>query len=216
MPNRWIKEVYKSSDRINSVGPAARDLWVRLLVTCDDYGRYPANPQLVASACYPLEPSASTCEKLLAELVAARLVTVYEADGKPYFEVEQWYERPRSRSKFPPNPRGSNDGAPLTTDGNCAQLRAPTNTTTTTTTNTEPRKQAQMARKCPLPPDFKMSDNVKKWARQKGYDSLPERFEDFVSRVRAHGYQYADWDAAFMKAIREDWAKLGKAELPWH
>ena len=60
----------------------------------------------------------------------------------------------------------------------------------------------------PLPPDFGISERVRKWANEKGYDRLDEHLEAFKLKATAKGYQYADWDSAFMEAIRKNWAGL--------
>jgi len=62
--------------------------------------------------------------------------------------------------------------------------------------------------KTPLPPDFKISERVKTWATAKGHGQLEEHFEAFIGKAQAHHYRYADWDAALITAIREDWAKV--------
>jgi hypothetical protein len=59
-----------------------------------------------------------------------------------------------------------------------------------------------------MPSDFAVSERVKLWATEKGYAQLDEHLEAFTRKARARGYTYVDWDAAFMEAIREDWAKL--------
>ncbi len=35
----------------------------------------------------------------------------------------------------------------------------------------------------------------------------------FKAKCRANGYKYVDWDAAFMEAIRGDWAELRTMEV---
>jgi len=60
----------------------------------------------------------------------------------------------------------------------------------------------------PMPVDFDVSERVAAWAAEKGYESLPLHLEAFRAKVKAKGYEYVDWDSAFMEAIREDWAKL--------
>ena len=65
--------------------------------------------------------------------------------------------------------------------------------------------------KSPLPEDFGISARVRTWASEKGYDRLEERLEHFKGKALANAYTYADWNAAFIGAIREDWAKLTKA-----
>jgi hypothetical protein len=62
--------------------------------------------------------------------------------------------------------------------------------------------------KTSIPEDFAVSDRVKAWAADKGYDRLDQHLEAFRSKAKAKGYVYADWDEGFMGAIREDWAGL--------
>lgn len=59
-----------------------------------------------------------------------------------------------------------------------------------------------------MPADFGVSERVRAWATEKGFTRLPEHLEAFRTQAQAKGYTYADWDAAFMNAIRDDWAKL--------
>ena len=63
-------------------------------------------------------------------------------------------------------------------------------------------------KKLPLPEPFAVTERVQRWASEKGYAHLEEHLEAFVRKATANAYRYADWDAAFMEAIREDWAKL--------
>jgi len=71
-------------------------------------------------------------------------------------------------------------------------------------------KTSRAARKTPLPTDFGISDAVRKWALERGYDRLEDRLEAFIIAVKAKGYTYIDWDAAFKKSIRDDWARLSQ------
>jgi hypothetical protein len=77
------------------------------------------------------------------------------------------------------------------------------------------RRNTKAPLKTQLPEHFGISERVKKWAGERGHSRLQERLEDFVGYCRAKGAVYADWDAAFMNAIREDWAQLnGKNGVP--
>lgn len=73
-----------------------------------------------------------------------------------------------------------------------------------------PKRTHRVARaaKRPLPQDFSISERVKEWATSKGFDRLEEHLEAFRRKCSANSYAYADWDSAFMEAVREDWAKL--------
>lgn len=70
--------------------------------------------------------------------------------------------------------------------------------------------------KTSLPENFSISDRIRQWAAQKNHGRLEERLEHFIGTARANGYRYADWDQAFMNAIRDDWAKLGNSPEPGH
>ena len=59
-----------------------------------------------------------------------------------------------------------------------------------------------------LPENFEVSERVKIWAAQKGFDRLEEHLEYFIGYAVASGKKYADWDQALMNAIRGNWAKL--------
>lgn len=63
-------------------------------------------------------------------------------------------------------------------------------------------------RKCALPTDFCISDQVRSWAAEKGHGQLEQHLASFVGKAKANGYKYADWDQAFMNAIRDNWAKI--------
>jgi hypothetical protein len=69
-------------------------------------------------------------------------------------------------------------------------------------------KRSRASAKTPLPADFSISDRVKHWAAERGHSNLERHLETFISKCRAKGYTYADWDEGFMGAIREDWARL--------
>lgn len=69
-------------------------------------------------------------------------------------------------------------------------------------------KRTKAAGKTSIADGFQISDRVREWAKAKGHLHLEARLENFVGAAKAKGYVYADWDQAFMNAIRDDWAKL--------
>lgn len=70
-----------------------------------------------------------------------------------------------------------------------------------------PASQAKpRARKTPIPANFGISERVRSWADEKGYSQLEVHLEAFRNKAYAKGYKYADWDSAFMEAIRANWA----------
>ena len=82
--------------------------------------------------------------------------------------------------------------------------------------STNPEKQKLVRKRTkpatsPLPDGFTVSERVFTWAARKGYGSLDQHLEFFVSKAKAKGYVYADWDEAFMGSIRDDWAGIRAA-----
>tara|TARA_B110000503_G_C7090991_1_gene389420 strand:- start:381 stop:1073 length:693 start_codon:yes stop_codon:yes gene_type:complete len=59
-----------------------------------------------------------------------------------------------------------------------------------------------------IPNDFKVSERVEAWAKEKGFANLDRHLENFISACKAKGYQYVDFDEALMSAIRNNWAKV--------
>ena len=80
-----------------------------------------------------------------------------------------------------------------------------------TSNQEETKKKKRAPVETPMPDDFSISERVKRWADEHGWVRLQEHLENFKLQASAKGYTYADWDAALMKAIRQDWAKLGNA-----
>ena len=71
-----------------------------------------------------------------------------------------------------------------------------------------PKPLRSQKRKISLPDGFGVSAAVTAWAAEKGFGQLDAHLDAFTRKAKAKGYTYVDWDAAFMEAIREDWAKL--------
>ena len=59
-----------------------------------------------------------------------------------------------------------------------------------------------------MPADFGVTARIYDWASERGFDRLEDHMDAFRRKVQANGYTYADWESAFMEAVREDWAKL--------
>jgi hypothetical protein len=78
-------------------------------------------------------------------------------------------------------------------------------------------KGSELPERHPLPPNFSITPEVRAWAAPRT-KRLQEHFESFVLKARKKNYQYSDWDAAFMQAILENWAKIdenGSGEKSW-
>lgn len=106
MPDRIIKESICTSDTLNQLSDFEERFWHRLIVNCDDYGRFDARPAILKGRLFPLMESKTlkNIADALERLASVGLVELYEVDGKPFLHVVTWdkYQRIRAkRSKFP-------------------------------------------------------------------------------------------------------------------
>jgi hypothetical protein len=107
MPDRILKESISKSETINELSPEQEVFFYRLLVHCDDFGRFDAKPALLRSALFPLRTDSITVEQILSwrnAIADHGLIRIYVASGKEYLEVLTWrqYQRVRAdKSKYP-------------------------------------------------------------------------------------------------------------------
>ena len=125
MPNRIIKESIRTSDSINDLNWFEECLFYRLIVSCDDFGRFDGRPAIIKGTCFPLKEGVTTknIESALSKLTSAGLVKRYVVDGKPYLSLPSWGQHQTTRatkSKYP-NP---DDGEMITSENNCMQMNA--------------------------------------------------------------------------------------------
>jgi hypothetical protein len=105
MPNRILKESICRSEEIDSLSWFEEVLFYRLIVICDDFGRYDGRAKIIKGSCFPLKDvTEKDIDKALGKLSAVGLVRVYEAQGRPYLQLVTWGEHQRIRnqkSKYP-------------------------------------------------------------------------------------------------------------------
>jgi uncharacterized protein YdaU (DUF1376 family) len=72
-----------------------------------------------------------------------------------------------------------------------------------------PEKTKKKTVKTSIPGNFSISDAIRSWYEKQGYkENIDAHLVAFIDKAIAKNYTYADWDAAFRTAIRDDWAKL--------
>lgn len=106
MPDRIIKESSCTSDTLNGLSDFEERFWWRLVVNCDDYGRFDARPAVLKSRLFPLMGGKTNknMAEALRKLASVGLVKIYEVDGRPFLQVVKWDKHQRiraKRSKYP-------------------------------------------------------------------------------------------------------------------
>lgn len=106
MPNRILKESIRISRKVNELSDFEYRVWTYLITYADDYGRGSADPELLKGIVFPRRKGITESQivKALDSLANIGMVTLYEADGEPYFYFPNWDKHQQIRakkSKFP-------------------------------------------------------------------------------------------------------------------
>jgi len=113
VPNRLIRDSICLSDSVDHLSYFEEVFFYRLIVNCDDYGRFDARPNVLKGRLFPLK---TVTEKQLVDalnkLSTEGIVILYEYDSRPYLQFVTWniYQQIRAKkSKYPePDPNSDN------------------------------------------------------------------------------------------------------------
>lgn len=121
MPNRILKESVCTSDSIDSLSWFEECLFYRLIVNCDDYGRFDGRVAVIKNRLFPLKENLTlrTVSDAINNLARAGLVMPYECDGKPFLYLPSWNEHQNVRAKRSKYPAPDNVN---TYDCKCIQM----------------------------------------------------------------------------------------------
>lgn len=218
---RTIKPEFWVSEQIAECSTNARLLFVGLWNFCDDRGVHPARARTLKAEVFPMDDfSAQQVQGWVNELIAAGLVAHFSAaDGQDYWHVLAWEKHQKiDRPSFKyPDPNSTSDQRSLDEHSTNPRRAPPPGRESkgrersegdSTNAHRTPTKPEAKKRKTPMPENFGISDQVRTWAAGKGFGDLDQHLESFKDKCQANGYTYVNWDAAFMEAIRGDWAKL--------
>lgn len=100
MPNRILKESICRSETISQLSWFEEVLFYRLIVVCDDYGRFDGRPAIIKGTCFPLsDVTVKTIEGALSRLLTVGLVRGYEVQGRPILQLTTWGNHQQIRAK---------------------------------------------------------------------------------------------------------------------
>lgn len=100
MPCRIIKDGICRSEDYTGLSLFNRDLFIRLIVTVDDYGRYDARPKILKGQMYPLEQvTEKAIDEGLRSMATVGIVQLYEVDGRPFLQLTSWNKHQQIRAK---------------------------------------------------------------------------------------------------------------------
>jgi hypothetical protein len=104
LPNRILRENLLKSRKYNAVQAAERDMYIRLMLLVDDWGRYNADPVIIAKEAYPTNENTTSkhTKPMLDALAKSGLILLYTDGKEEYLQITNWNQRTRATvSKFP-------------------------------------------------------------------------------------------------------------------
>lgn len=106
MPNRILRESICTSDTIDRLTWFEEALYYRLIVSCDDFGRFDGRTAVIKNRLFPLKDNLTlkTVETALHGLVSAGLVVLYMVEDRRFLYLPTWgkYQTQRAKvSKYP-------------------------------------------------------------------------------------------------------------------
>jgi len=198
MPNRIIKETICTSDSLSQLSDFEENLFYKLLVNCDDYGRFDARPAIVKSRCYPLRErlTLKNIEDALSSLARVGCVKLYQVDGKPYLHLPTWEVHQQIRAKKSKFPEPDNNGYQLIAD----DIKCPRNPIQS---ESNPNPIGNSASERFHPPSV---EAVREYCTKRGNKVDAERFVDFYT---SKGWKVGknlmvDWESAVRTWEKED------------
>ena len=209
---RTIKPEFFTSEDIVNLTPLSRLFYVSLWCESDREGRIDWKPKTFKLRYFPGDNC--NIDLMAKELIAAKLIIIYEVDGIEFAEIPTFKEHQVINNREAESTRPSRVKVACNTPlvGKERKGKEGKDASDNASTSKTSRKKAQTS----IDECFVITEAVQKWADSNGHSSLDERLSHFVMTCQAKGYQYADWDAAFRKAITDDWAKLGKSDQSKH
>lgn len=209
MPNRILKESICTSDSIDRLSWFEEVVFYRLIVNCDDYGRFDGRVALIKNKLFPLKESVTftAVENAINKLATVGLVTLYEYEGRQYLQLPTWNEHQSiraKRSKFP-----SPDGCVKSYEIICKQMNANVPVIQSESeSNPNPKEGAKApnARARFSPPSV---SDVEAYCRERRNDVDPQRFVDFYA---SKGWKVGSQPMKDWKAAVRTWEQRGKDE----
>lgn len=152
MPNRILKEGICRSEEIDSLSWLEEVLFYRLIVNCDDYGRFDARIKIIKNICFPLKDiTEKDIEKALIKLSAVGLVRVYEAQGRPTLQLVTWEKHQSIRAKKSKYPAYDENCMQMYSDG-CISSRNPIQSESKSESNSDVCSELPTAQEPQEPP----------------------------------------------------------------
>ena len=212
MPNRILKESICASDTIDGLTWFEEVLFYRLIVNCDDYGRFDGRPSIIKNRLFPLKENLTikAVSAAVDSLANAGLVTLYEFEGKPFLYLPTWnsHQSIRAKKSKYPDP----DSASKPSEIICKQMNANVTVIQSNTKSESNAKDVTHPRG-----EFgwvKMTDDqyaklVKDFGQAEADRSIA--YVDESAQQTGNKNKWKDWYLTVRKCCREKWGVKSNA-----
>lgn len=225
MPNRILKESICTSDTIDQLKWDEEVFFYRLIVNCDDYGRFDGRPAIIKSRLYPLKMNITLAniEKYLDKLSTVGLVVRYISNGKPTLQLTTWDKHQQVRAKKSKYP-APEDGEIMQSDNVCNQLisndcKCPRNPIQSESNPNPNPNTEDNAHTCANSPSVRhkygeyknvlLSDEDMQKLKNEFPDDYQQRIERLSAYIASKGAKYKN----HLATIR-NWARREKSDEP--
>lgn len=193
MPNRIIRESICTSGSIDQLTWFEEVLFYRLIVNCDDYGRFDGRVAVIKSRLFPLKENLTNkhVSEAIESLASAGLVVLYEDRGRPLLYLPTWddYQSVRAKKSKYPSPCEHLQANEII----CNQMHANVPVIQSNPIQSESNPNTGIA-----PASFRPDPvDVEEYIAVKGYHFAAEEFMDYYDSVgwMQHGSPITNWQA---------------------
>lgn len=220
MPNRILKESICVSDSINQLKWFEEVLFYRLIVNCDDYGRYDGRPAIIKNKLFPLKDDLTlkVVTDAINKLASAGLVILYKYEDKPFLYLPTWelHQTIRAKkSKFPPPEENLQSSEIICKQmhadaSRCKQMQAnvPVIQSESESYSESYSEEAHASKRFSEP----TVEDVSAYCRERGNNIDPQRFVDYYT---SNGWMVGrnkmkDWKAAVRTWEKQEYSTGSK------
>lgn len=211
MPNRIIKESICTSDSIDNLTWFEEVLFYRLIVSCDDFGRYDGRAAVIKNRLFPLKEDKLKLKEVtnaINHLSKAGLIQLYTCNGKQFLYLPTWESHQSIRAQKSKYPDPS-DGCELlnTSESNCLQMNSDVpviQSYSESYSYSDAKSEKPKNRKRFTPPTL---EEVKAYVQEKGYSVDAEYFFKYYAEgdwIDSKGNQVKNWKQKLITWAKKD------------
>lgn len=220
MPNRIIKESICVSDSIDALTWFEEVLFYRLIVNCDDFGRFDGRVAVIKNRLFPLKDNvtAKSVKDGINKLASVGLVFLYENDGKPYLHLPTWNDHQNvraKRSKYPAPDEAVNTSASICNQmyADVPDIRIQSESVSESNADVADMNAGSARPRKFVPPSV---DEVREYCQTRRNSVDPQRFVDYYT---SNGWlvgknKMKDWKAAVRTWEQRDFPERSYSRKP--